>query len=72
MPLFDFRCKKCDNTKEFLVLQREKDNYDLPKCDECDSNDWVKFIGKPTRTRKANISENDRIVGDMDGKCGWY
>ncbi len=41
MPIYEYRCKKCNNTFEKLVFAGEEDDV---KCPECGNKDVEKVI----------------------------
>jgi putative FmdB family regulatory protein len=57
MPIFEFRCLKCNECFEFLVMNR-----DLPvelKCPRCDSEDFERVLSASCHT-----------IGDGSAKGG--
>ena len=42
MPIYEFRCLKCDEHFEFLVMNREEE-FEM-KCTSCDSADFERII----------------------------
>jgi putative FmdB family regulatory protein len=48
MPLYDYTCKKCDQTFELLVLSSTK-----PTCPHCGSKSLQKLISAPIAPGKS-------------------
>lgn len=69
MPYFDFKCEECEAEHTELMKWSKTMEDELEPC-ECGAKKWKRFYKPPTIKRNANVSENDRIVGDMIGK-GW-
>lgn len=69
MPIFDFKCEDCGEVKEFLVLNRDKDSYNLGDC-KCGANNWTKVVsvGAGNRYMGDIIPADIRAAGDMNGK----
>jgi len=69
MPIFDFKCEECGEIKEFLVLSRDKDSYQLLDC-KCGANNWTKVVsvGVGNRYMGDIISTEERAAGDMNQK----
>ena len=65
MPLYDFRCEKCEHTWEDVVPASEAKQY-APECPECNSN-FTKMIWTkaPSSTREYNPYDAlDRPIPD--------
>jgi putative FmdB family regulatory protein len=64
MPIYEYQCKKCGNTSEFLVGVGQ-DQVEL-KCKKCGSLKLEKIFSKTV------ISKTADIIGNQHGKtcCG--
>ena len=61
MPIFEYRCKKCDGITEVLV--RTPSDEDRVKCDDCGSAKVEKMLSAAAVAVKSD-------GGCPDGKCG--
>ena len=64
MPLYEYRCAKCDRISEFLVgVGKGKTEI---KCEHCGSEEMIKVISA------SFVSSGKGIVGSQHGKtcCG--
>ncbi len=64
MPLYEYQCKKCGTTSEFLVgVGQEQTEI---KCRKCGSTELEKIFSKTV------IAKNSNIIGNQHGKtcCG--
>jgi putative FmdB family regulatory protein len=48
MPLYDYLCRKCDHTFEFLLLSSER-----PVCPKCGSGRLQKLMSPPAAAGKS-------------------
>lgn len=64
MPIFEYQCKQCGTTSEFLIgISQEKTKI---KCRKCGSTDLEKIFSKTV------IAKSSNILGSQHGKtcCG--
>jgi putative FmdB family regulatory protein len=61
MPIFEYRCKKCENEFEALVLGRER-----PNCPHCRSGNLEKLLS----TFSAVSGGQNRRPREASGPCG--
>jgi putative FmdB family regulatory protein len=68
MPLYDYTCKKCDQTFELLVGSATK-----PRCPACGSQRLEKLVSLPTAPGKsATIIAAGRARAQREGHLSHY
>jgi len=60
MPIYEYRCEKCGELNEFLVLGKDDDL----RCKKCSSKDLIKLMSAP------NISSIERAPVTEQGSGG--
>ncbi|MEE8398970.1 MAG: zinc ribbon domain-containing protein [Desulfobacterales bacterium] len=66
MPIYEFKCMKCDDYFELLVMNRDE-TVDL-KCTHCDSEDFERIIST-TSTRMGDASGSNTGVSTHSRSC---
>jgi len=56
MPIYEFKCLKCNEHFEFLVMNRD-DEFEM-KCDNCNSVDFERIIST-TNFSMGNVGGNN-------------
>ena len=60
MPIYEYRCRSCDNQYESLVLGA--DHEDLPACPRCNSSDVEKLMSSASVVRSPSQRDRDRMT----------
>ena len=60
MPIYEFKCNKCDNIVEFLAMTEFEKNINIVKCTKCDS-----------MCEKIMPLSNFKLIGDTWSKDGY-
>jgi len=66
MPIYEYRCLKCD--KEFELTVNYKDFYKVKYCPNCNSTDVERLISKTSFILKGSCWANDGYSGSKN-KC---
>ena len=74
MPLYEFRCLKCNNCFEFLVMKKEE-QVEL-RCPKCESEEFERVLSASSHCMGGEISDNSRAQSKTrncpDGSCTTY
>ena len=69
MPLYDYRCKKCDKTSELLI----RSSSATPTCPHCGSEDMEKLVSAPAAPGKsAGLLAGARSLAAKEGHMSNY
>ncbi len=63
MPIYEYRCKKCGQTNEFLILKKEEPL----RCKQCGSEDLTKLLSAHNTVSASSHGLNEPGSG---GCCG--
>jgi putative FmdB family regulatory protein len=63
MPIYEYRCQKCGQVDEFLIMKKQEQ----PRCSQCGSEDLTKLM-----SAHSTSSSSSRNVGEpgSGGCCG--
>jgi len=69
MPIYDYQCRKCENTYDVFHKVREIEEDII--CPACNSTRHVRLISAPSIFFSGNRKKERRdMPGDDDGWCG--
>jgi putative FmdB family regulatory protein len=63
MPIYEYRCEKCGQMNEFLILKREE----KLRCKQCGSEDLTKLLSAHNITNSSSRRSSEPGPG---GCCG--
>ena len=63
MPIYEYRCEKCGQMNEFLILKREE----KLRCKQCGSEDLTKLLSAHNTTNSSSRRSSEPGPG---GCCG--
>ncbi len=66
MPIYEFKCLKCDGYSEWLVMNRDE-TVDL-RCSHCDSGDLERIIST-TGVGRGDASGKSTGLGTQSRSC---
>jgi len=66
MPIFEYKCNKCDKSFEALVI-----GSDVPECPSCKSRDLSRLMSKCGFFTKSSGSSNEgaSVSGSSSSSC---
>lgn len=74
MPIYEFRCLKCNECFEFLIMHRE-DQVEM-RCPQCRSEDFERVVSVSCHTVGQSAAKSDRPRSETrscsGGTCTTY
>ena len=61
MPIYEYRCEKCGQMNEFLIMKREE----ALRCKQCGSEDLTRLLS----AHNTSSGSSRRLPGAVSGAC---
>ncbi len=78
MPIFEFKCQKCEEYFELLVMNKEDENEEL-KCPKCGEQSFERIMSSTNFSMKGSIGSGMSSEGSSiqerkcsSGSCSTY
>ncbi len=67
MPIYEFKCSKCEEFFEVIVMGSDEDK--IVSCPECDSEEFERVVSKTNFNMGSSASGQARGVQTQDREC---
>ena len=69
MPIYEFKCSKCEHFFEVITSSASNDNSDDNKCPECGSAEFERVLSQTNYVMGQSASKASTVVSKQERNC---